>query len=181
MNASLFQLFIGFAIISLQGFGGVLPWVRRSVVDKHQWLDAAEFNTLLGICQLMPGPNVLNLSVCVGYKLRGPRGAVSCMLGLTLPPMVLVMILATIYQAHSSLPAISGILSGISAVGIGLIAATGIKMLKEVFKKPMMLIVVGVIISGIAIFKLSMVKVVFIGFILAIALAFIQIRKMTKE
>lgn len=180
MNANLFQLFIGFAIISLQGFGGVLPWVRRSVVDKHQWLDAAEFNTLLGLCQLMPGPNVVNLSVCIGYKLRGLSGAITCVLGLTVPPMILIIILANLYQAHSSLPAIGGVLAGVSAVGIGLIAATGIKMLKEVFKKPIMLITVGVIISGIAIFKLSMLNVVFIGFILAIALAYIQIRKVSK-
>lgn len=181
MTISLNQLFISFAIISLQGFGGVLPWVRRSVVDKHGWLEPNEFNTLLGLCQLMPGPNVVNLSVCIGYKLRGLSGAITSVLGLTVPPMILIMICAYLYQAHSSLPAISGVLAGISAVGIGLIAATGIKMLKEVFKKPLMLIVVGVIVAGIAIFKLSMLHVVLIGFVLAIALSFIHLRNLRKR
>lgn len=171
MRVPLLRLIIGFAIIGLQGFGGVLPWVRRSVVEQHHWITPDEFNTLLGLCQIMPGPNVVNLGICIGYKLRGLWGAVACTLGLIVPPMILIIACAYIYRHYAGLPEISGTLAGISAVGIGLIAATGLKMLREVFKVPRMLIVVTTLFLGVALFKFSMMPVVFIGFILALLLA----------
>ena len=177
MKVSIFALLKGFAIITLQGFGGVLPWVRRSVVEQHQWISPEEFNTLLGLCQLMPGPNVVNLGVCIGYKLRGAWGALACVMGLILPPMTLIIATAYIYREYASLPAISGTLAGISAVGIGLIAATGLKMLKELFKQPVMLLVVIFLFGGIALFKLPMLLIVALGFILALGLSYSKIKK----
>lgn len=177
MKVSIFALLKGFSIITLQGFGGVLPWVRRSVVEQHKWISPEEFNTLLGLCQLMPGPNVINLGVCIGYKLRGAWGAIACVAGLIAPPMTLIIASAYIYKQYASLPAISGTLAGISAVGIGLIAATGLKMLKEVFKERMMLIVVIFLFTGIALLKLPMLLIVGLGFLLALSLSYLKIKK----
>lgn len=181
MNVSLFDLTKGFAIITLQGFGGVLPWVRRSVVEQHRWITPEEFNTLLGLCQLMPGPNVVNLGVCIGYKLRGFWGSVACTLGLIVPPMILIIASAYVYREYASLPAISGTLGGISAVGIGLIAATGLKMLRETFKKPVTLLVVIFLFAAIALFKLPMLVAVFIGFAIALYLAYPRNKIEQKE
>lgn len=180
MKVSIFALLKGFSIITLQGFGGVLPWVRRSVVEQHKWITPEEFNTLLGLCQLMPGPNVVNLGVCIGYKLRGAWGAIACVAGLILPPMTLIIASAYIYREYASLPAISGTLAGISAVGIGLIAATGLKMLKELFKERIMLLVVIFLFSGIALLKLPMLLIVGIGFLLALGLSYVNIQKNIK-
>jgi len=68
------QLFIGFSRIGLSGFGGVLPWARRTIVEEEQWLNSEEFSAMLGICQIVPGPNVTNLAVCVGSRFCGVTG-----------------------------------------------------------------------------------------------------------
>ena len=64
-------LFIGFLRVSLSGFGGGLVWARRVVVEQRRWMDEQEFAETLTLCQLMPGPNIVGITVCVGAKLRG--------------------------------------------------------------------------------------------------------------
>ena len=138
------ELFIGFTKISLSGFGGVLPWARRTIVEQKQWITAAEFNAILGICQLVPGPNIVNLAVCVGSRFGGAKGALAAVMGLLLAPIGVVLLLAMLYDHFSYLEAVQGMLRGISAVGVGLIAATGFKMLREELRYPPMLLVIVV-------------------------------------
>ena len=56
---SLFALFVAFAKMSLAGFGGVLVWARRGIVDQHHWMTADEFNETYALCHFLPGPNGL--------------------------------------------------------------------------------------------------------------------------
>src|SRR5256885_11325074 len=53
-------LFVAFAKISLAGFGGVLVWARRGIVDQHRWMTAEEFNDTFALCHFLPGPNIVN-------------------------------------------------------------------------------------------------------------------------
>jgi chromate transporter len=59
----LLQLFVAFAKISLVGFGGVLVWARRAIVEQHRWTTVEEFNETFALCHFLPGPNIVNLSV----------------------------------------------------------------------------------------------------------------------
>lgn len=122
----------------------MLPWARRTIVEQKRWITAGEFNAILGICQLVPGPNIVNLAVCIGSRFGGVRGAFAAVMGLMLAPIAVVLILAILYDHFSYIDAVQGMLRGISAVGVGLIAATGFKMLREEFRYPPMLIVVVV-------------------------------------
>src|SRR5260370_1562134 len=74
-------LFLGFLKVSLLGFGGGLVWARRIVVERHQWMNEQEFAETLTLCQLMPGPNIVGIAVCVGSKLRGAIGAITAVGG----------------------------------------------------------------------------------------------------
>ena len=127
----------------MSGFGGVLPWARRTLVERDKILTSEEFSAILGICQIVPGPNIVNLAVCVGSRFGGARGAIASVLGLTLGPISIVMLLAVLYEHYSYLETVKGLLRGISAVGVGLIASTGFKMLKDEFRFPAMLLVVA--------------------------------------
>lgn len=111
-------------------------------MEQKQWITAAEFNAILGICQLVPGPNIVNLAVCIGSRFGGAKGALSAVLGLMLAPIGVVLLLAVLYDHYSYIEAVQGMLRGISAVGVGLIAATGFKMLREEFRYPPMLLVI---------------------------------------
>ena len=136
------QLFFIFSKIGLSGFGGVLPWARRTLVERDKVLSSEEFSAILGICQIVPGPNVISLSVCVGSRFCGVRGAIAAPLGLTLGPIIVVLLIALMYEHFSYLDAVKGALRGVTAVGIGLVAATGFKMLRDEFRYPMMFLVV---------------------------------------
>ena len=121
-------LFRGFARVGLSGFGGVLPWARRLLVDTERWLTAEEFNVLLGLCQFLPGPNVINLAVAVGVRCCGWRGAVAGALGLMIGPFLIALLLGLLYATYGEIPMVQSMLYGITLVGAGLIIATGIRM-----------------------------------------------------
>lgn len=135
----LWQLFVAFNQVGLSGFGGVLPFVRRSLVERHGWISPEEFNTLLGLCQFLPGPNVINLSVVVGARFHGALGALTCAVGLLAAPMVIVLLLGVAYDHYGSLPVAQSMLRGIACVGAGLIFATGVRMGMAVKEKAVFL------------------------------------------
>src|SRR6266566_9278588 len=91
-------LFLGFLEIGISGFGGVLPWARRVLVERRQWLTPAEFNDALGLGQVLPGPNVGNLSIVVGRRFHGAIGSVLAFSGLMLAPLVIVLALGVFYN-----------------------------------------------------------------------------------
>ena len=171
------QLFISFSKIGMSGFGGVLPWARRTLVERDKILTSEEFSAILGICQIVPGPNIMNLAVCVGSRFAGARGALAAVLGLTIGPVSLVLLLAVLYDHYSYLESVKGILRGISAVGVGLIASTGLKMLKDEFQYPAMLIVVVITIVAASYFHLGLGWVVLIASPFALFLAWKKAQK----
>ncbi len=122
------ELFRTFAEMSLYGFGGVMPWARRMLVDRRRWLDDREFAELLAIGQILPGPNICNMAVIVGYRHCGWRGSLAAAAGLISAPFVIVLVLGALYHRFGGLPAVQGALRGMMAVAAGLVLMTGIKL-----------------------------------------------------
>ncbi|MBD5653820.1 MAG: chromate transporter, partial [Candidatus Eremiobacteraeota bacterium] len=89
------QLFFGFATLGVISFGGAITMARRYLVDQRHWLEPAEFNDVLGLGQVLPGPNVVNASVIIGAREAGPFGAAAALAGILLPPLAIVLVLAT--------------------------------------------------------------------------------------
>ncbi|WP_116136099.1 chromate transporter [Trinickia diaoshuihuensis] len=121
-------LFRTFGEMSLYGFGGVMPWARRMLVDRRRWLDDREFAELLAIGQILPGPNICNMAVIIGYRACGWRGALAAIGGLLAAPFVIVLVLGALYHRFGALPAVQGALHGMTAVAAGLVLLTGIKL-----------------------------------------------------
>ncbi|MBJ6799813.1 chromate transporter [Geomonas sp. Red259] len=134
------QLFLGFNRIALSGFGGVMSWARSAIVDELRWLSSEEFTTLFGLCQFMPGPNIVNLSVCIGNRFQGASGAAISLLGLLFAPVVIAVTLGALYGRFGDLPAIQAVLRGIAAVAAGLIIAMGLRMAADLLKWPLLII-----------------------------------------
>ena len=88
------DLFVSFTVLALQGFGGVLTVVQRELVDKKQWLTTDEFVEDWAVAQILPGPNVVNLSLMIGGRHFGIAGALAALSGLLIAPTVLVLLLA---------------------------------------------------------------------------------------
>ena len=123
------DLFIGFLKVSLSGFGGGLVWARRAVVEQQQWMDEQEFAEILTLCQLMPGPNIVGITVCVGAKLRGAIGAISAVAGFILVPWAVGLTIGGIVLRNAEIAMLQNILSGLSASAAGLLIGTGLRLL----------------------------------------------------
>jgi len=127
-------LFFGFMKLGLMGFGGVLPLAHRLIVEDQKWLNTEQFTNLLGICQILPGGNIVNMAVAIGYDFQGIKGAISSIFGLMLAPTIIVISLYQIYTHFQAIPTIKHLIEGLAATAAGLLFATGLKMLKPLMK-----------------------------------------------
>ena len=134
---SLRELFLVFNRLSLQGFGGVLPIAQRELVERERWLSKADFVDLLSTSQVLPGPNVVNLSLMFGDRHFGWRGALAALAGMLLVPLVIVIALAALYAQFVHLAPVAGALRGMGAVAAGLVISTGFKVLPALASNPL--------------------------------------------
>ena len=126
--ASAGDLFVSFTWLALQGFGGVLAIVQHELVERKRWMTREEFLEDWAVAQIMPGPNVVNLSLMVGSRYFGLKGALAALAGMLCVPLVVVLLLALLYAHYAAHPGVAGALRGIGAVSAGMIAATGLKL-----------------------------------------------------
>ena len=131
---SLTDLFVSFTLLALQGFGGVLTVVQRELVEKKRWMTREEFVEEWAVAQIMPGPNVVNLSLMIGGRYFGIKGAMAALAGILTVPLILVLLLALVYAQFAAYPGVAGALRGMGAVVAGLIAATGLKLISALQK-----------------------------------------------
>ncbi|MDO9314782.1 MAG: chromate transporter [Burkholderiaceae bacterium] len=123
------DLFFTFTWLALQGFGGVLAVAQRELVERKRWLTREQFVELLSVGQVLPGPNVVNLSMMIGDRFFGLRGAMSALAGMLTMPLVIVLLLASLYSRYEHHPSVQGALRGMGAVAAGLVLATALKLL----------------------------------------------------
>jgi chromate transporter len=125
---SLTDLFVSFTLLALQGFGGVLAVVQRELVENKRWMTKEEFIEEWAVAQIMPGPNVINLSITLGSRYFGLRGALVALAGMVTFPLLVVLALALVYAEFAANAHVAGALRGMGAVAAGLITATGLKL-----------------------------------------------------
>jgi chromate transporter len=128
LSVSTSELFFSFMKVGMSGFGGVMPFARRMLVEERRWLTEHEFTEVLSLSQFLPGPNIINLSIIVGSRFAGPAGSFAASLGLMLMPFLIVLALAALYARFDALPAVRGATAAVSSAATGLIVAMGLKM-----------------------------------------------------
>ncbi len=157
------DLFWSFTRLALQGFGGVLAVVQSELVEKKKWLTREEFVEDWAVAQILPGPNVVNLSLMIGDRYFGLRGALSALAGMLAFPLVIVLAVAALFAGVADTPAAQGALRGMGAVAAGLITATGLKLVtalkKNAMGMPMCWALAGITFALIGIARLPLVWV----------------------
>lgn len=131
------DLFLSFSALSLQGFGGVVAVAQRELVERKGWLTNAEFVEDWAVAQVMPGANVVNLSMIIGARYFGLSGALAAIAGMIALPLGIVLVLGYFYSQFASDPHVAGALRGMGAVAAGMIIATGLKMAKVMKASPL--------------------------------------------
>ncbi|ABQ38031.1 MAG: chromate transporter [Bradyrhizobium sp.] len=175
---SLRTLFFAFAKMSLSGFGGVLVFARRAIVDEHRWMTAEEFNETFALCHFLPGPNIVNLAMVFGARLRGVAGGLAAFAGLLGPPLFLVTALAALYGHFGQIDALRQALAGVSCVAVGLLASVVFRMMSPLLKKSdvLGLAVMLAVFIAIGLARLPLAEVLLVAVPLSLAVAYAKMR-----
>ena len=134
---TLTDLFVSFTLLALQGFGGVMAVVQQELVEKKKWLTQEEFIEDWAVAQIMPGPNVVNLSIILGGRYFGLPGALTAFAGILTMPLLLVLIIAILYAPYAHHPSVVHALRAMGAVAAGLILATGVRLIAALKRNPL--------------------------------------------
>lgn len=130
-DVSIAKIFLEFLIIGSTSFGGVVPYLRGSLVNKRRWIDDKEFVEMLSISQSLPGLNATNMAILVGEKLRGVMGSIAGIFGMCLPGAVLMFTVGIFYHHHGDHVWITAALKGVAAAAVGLILSTVMGLSKK--------------------------------------------------
>jgi chromate transporter len=130
-HVSLGDLFTGFLKMGLCGFGGVAAWAHRIVVEERGWLTDKDYADLLSLGSVLPGPNIVNVSVMIGDRFQGPVGSIVALSGLMAAPLAILLGLASLYDAFGNLPLVQAAIDGIAAAAAGLVIGTALKMARR--------------------------------------------------
>lgn len=125
---SVLDLFAGFFIVGVCGFGGVLPWARRMIVEQRKWLSPAEFTEMLGLCQFLPGGNIMNVTIALGSRFQGIPGAVASFVGLMAAPVAIVIGLGALYDQYAAYPPVRRAFVALAAAAAGFLLASAWKI-----------------------------------------------------
>lgn len=135
------QLFLGFLGLGMMAFGGALPLAHRMLVEDKRWLSETEFTELLGLCQFLPGGNMINLSVAVGMRFHGVKGAFVSIMGLVAMPSVVLVLLGMLYERFQNDAQVAHVFSGLAAAAAGLLVAMALKIIVQLRGKYLMALV----------------------------------------
>lgn len=178
-SPGLAELFLAFAKMSLSGFGGVLVFARRAIVEEHKWMTPEQFNEAFALCHFLPGPNIVNFSVVFGSRFRGVPGGIAAFLGLLGPPTVIVTALAAVYSLYGQIEWMQRTLAGITCAAVGLFLAVIAKMLLPLLQKrdPVALLLLVAVFAAVGLLRWPLPVVLLVSIPISIALtAFIHAR-----
>ena len=155
-DPTLFDLFAGFFVVGICGFGGVLPWARWMIVERRRWLTPSEFTEMLGLCQFLPGGNIMNVTIALGSRFQGIPGAAACFLGLMTAPVTIVIGLGVIYDRYADLPPVQRTFVALSAAAAAYMLATAWKIASPMLGRPLAIGVAVCTFVAIAILRLPL-------------------------
>jgi chromate transporter len=174
-------LFVAFAKMSTAGFGGVLYWARRGIVDQHRWMTADEFNETYALCHFLPGPNIVNFSMVFGSRIRGITGGIAAFAGLLAPPTAIITILAALYARYGEVDMLRRILAGVSCAAVGLLIATVLRMMTPLIKRRDVigLVLLTAVLVAIGLARLPLQAVLLVAIPISLAVTFYMRRRIS--
>lgn len=142
-----------FLKISLTGFGGPnahLALVLDEVVERRRWITREHFLNLMGVTNIIPGPNSSQVIIHIGYAMRGWTGALTTGLAFLVPTFVILTTLAWLYFSWGSLPRVEPLFWALKPVILAVIVAAGIKLGRAAVTRwgLVPLAVLGAVVSG---------------------------------
>lgn len=169
-------LFVAFVEVAAHSFGGAAAWARIVLVQRRRWLTDAEFTELLGLGQVLPGPNVVNVAAILGDRWAGPLGAVSALAGLLWVPTAFAIGLDVALMRAAHIPAVAGALRGLAAGAAGLVWAMGLELGSRFKTSRGSVLIAATAFVGSAVLRLPLLLLVAVLGPLGVALAWREAR-----
>ena len=156
------ELFFGFAQMGLYGFGGVATIARHIIVERRRWMSEHEYAAVLGMGQILPGGNIINMTIMLGDRFQGPLGSIVALSGLMIMPIIILLGLTTVYDAFSANPDVRAATVGAGAAAAGLIIGLGLKMGRNLKLSPIHIGFAGATFVAMALLRLPFIGVVLV-------------------
>lgn len=160
---SVAAIFLCFLMMGVSGFGGVLPIARDRLVNRTGWMTSEEFTELFGLCQLLPGGNIINMAVALGLRYRGLSGALAAVVGLLAVPSIFVIALGAVYERFHEDAHVRHVFAGLAATGAGLLVAASLRMAEPLKGNARAIIVACGVFIAVAVFRLPLAPTI-VGF-----------------
>jgi chromate transporter len=159
-RASLVEIALAIGAIALTSFGGgQKASIRQAFVTRRGWIDDSEFLEGLELAQIMPGPNLINLVIFIGQRLRGWAGAIVALLAVSIPPFAIVLAVGALYFRISTIPSVHAALVGCAAAAIGLTLANAIDLTREEALRPLPLLFLAITAVAVSVYKVPLLAV----------------------
>lgn len=165
------ELCAGFFRMGVLGFGGVAPWARRVIVEERRWLSEEDYAAVLGVSQVLPGANTVNVAVILGDRFQGPSGSVLAVSALMAAPLALLIVIAAVYDRVAGFADVQNALGGVACAAAGLVAGTGVKMALLLRPAPAALLLGAAALLAVAGLKASLLLAVLVLVPAGLALA----------
>lgn len=169
-------LFLGFLKVGLLGFGGVAAWAYRIVVEQRRWLGEEEYAALLGVCQVLPGPNMVNAAVMIGDRFQGLGGALAAVLGLMAMPLAILMTLATLFARFQSVADVRAAIVGTAWAAAGIVIGIALRMARRVKPSWNAALFGSLVFAAVGLLQLSLIATVLVLAPLSVATVFARRR-----
>lgn len=171
-SVSRLQIFTGFVLVGMFGFGGIAASMHHVMVERRQWLTNAEYASVLGLGQVLPGANLVNMATIVGDRFQGLTGAILALLGLTCMPILILVGLASIYDQFATQPDVAAATKAAAAGAAGMIFGTGWKLGRTILDSRSALAFACLSFVAIGILRLPLVATLLVLAPIAIAVSF---------
>ncbi|HON42541.1 MAG TPA: chromate transporter [Bacillota bacterium] len=132
--AALFWTFFRIGAFTIGGGYVMVPLIQRDIVERRGWIDRDSFVDVLAIAQTAPGPLAVNTAVYVGYMLRGIWGAMASLAGCILPSIIIILVVAALFDQISSSSYVQAAFAGIRPAVVVLIVSAAIKIGRPVVR-----------------------------------------------
>ena len=162
-------LFLSFFKIGAFTFGGgyaMLSLLENEFVEKKKWLTKDEFLDMVAIAESTPGPIAINSATFIGHKASGVLGSALATLGVVLPSFIIIYVISLFLDAFLGFTLVANAFRGIQACVVYLIGSTGIKLFKQMEKKPLPVAIMSTVLVLMVAFSIFAIKFSSIVFIL---------------
>ena len=177
------KLFLNFAKVGVMTFGGgyaMLPILQREIVEKNHWATEEELMDYFAIGQCTPGVIAVNTATFIGQKLRGIRGGIAATLGVVVPSVVIISLLAGVIEAFSHLAVVQHAFGGIRVCVCVLILNAVVKLCKKAVVDKLTLLLFLVVTAGAYFLDISPVAFVLLAGTIGVAVKNLEKRGEAK-